>query len=347
MYNKNEKWPLVSIIIDNWNGKHFLKNCLDSVFNQNYENFEVIIIDDASRDGSPQFIKKEYKKAILIENKEHVGFAAANNQGISKAKGKYLLFLNNDTKVTPNFLYPLVSDLERENNLGGVQPKIKMMSTPKFLDDVASYLTPFGFLYHFGYREKDGSRFSKRFLTFSPKGACFLIPKTVIDKVGDFNSKFYCYFEESDLAWRIWLSGKKIAFEPESVIYHYSGGSLRQQSSFNRDYYAFRNRLYSLLVNLSLPSLIFIFPLHLVFLITSCFWYIIRKRWSSFRAIVSAIFWVVRHSEDVLIDRGRAQGQIRKITDWQLFKDVLRLPPGGYLGRFLGFYKEVESTMKS
>ena len=337
---KNKKYPLVSIIIDNWNGKHFLSRCLDSIFVQKYPNFEVILIDDASSDGSVEFIKKNYSKVKLIKNKKHVGFAIANNQGIRKSRGKYVLLLNNDTKVTKNFLFPLVGDLEKDKTIGAVQSKIKVLDNPEFLDDVATYLTPFGFLYHFGFFEKDTDKFNNQFFTFSPKGACFFIRKKVLKEVGLFDDRFYCYFEESDLAWRIWLAGYKIIYEPKSVIYHVVAGTMKKQTSANRDYYAVRNRLNSILSNLSIPFLFFVLPLHLGTIFIFLLFYFLRLRMSNFFAILRALMWNFFQIRRTLKKRKWVQKEVRKISDVELFKKIFVTPSFFYYLRMFFLYQK-------
>src|SRR5690606_38016835 len=112
---KNKK--LVSIIIVNWNGKEVLENCLRSLKGINYPNWELILVDNGSTDGS----EKISTKHTLIKNNTNVGFATANNQGYKKAKGEYILLLNNDTKVTKNFLTEMVEKMENDNTIGAIQ----------------------------------------------------------------------------------------------------------------------------------------------------------------------------------------------------------------------------------
>lgn len=337
---KNKNFPMVSIIIDNWDGKHFLGPCLSSVFRQNYPNFEVIVVDDASKDGSVDFIKKNFPKIKLIENQKHVGFAIANNQGIKKARGKYLLLLNNDTEVTEDFLFPLVEDLENDQSLGAAQSKIRIIPEKGFLDDVATYLTPNGFLYHLGFFEKDQERYNQRYFTFSPKGACFFIRKSVLDKTGLLDERFYCYFEESDLAWRIWLAGYKIIYEPKSLIYHHQAGSINKQSSANRDYFSFRNRLSSLLTNLSVPFLILIFPLHLLTIIIFMLFYAFRFKWKNILALIKAFCWNVKNTPSNLKKRLFVQKKLRIISDRNLFKQTFKIPPITYYLKIFSAYQK-------
>ena len=114
-------YPLVSLIIVNWNGKKWLRNCLDSVYSQNYKNFEVIFVDNASTDDSVDFVKDNYPETKIIQNEDNYGFAKGNNIATRIAKGKYLFFLNNDTKVGKNFLTELVkSNSSIEKNSQGI-----------------------------------------------------------------------------------------------------------------------------------------------------------------------------------------------------------------------------------
>ena len=152
------KTPLVSVIIANWNGGDVFKNCLASLSKIDYPNWELIVVDNGSTDGSEnvaanyQLIKNknlpsaEPCSLVILKNKTNLGFAKANNQGYEKAWGKYILLLNNDTKVERDFLLKLVERMERDPSIGVIQPKIYLMDKPGFLDNVGTYLTWTGFL---------------------------------------------------------------------------------------------------------------------------------------------------------------------------------------------------------
>lgn len=337
---KDNRYPLVSIIIDNWDGKHFLGPCLASIYQQNYPNFEVILIDDASQDGSVEFIKQKFPKVQLIENKKHIGFAIANNQGIKVSKGKYILLLNNDTKVTKDFLFPLVNLLENNSSFGACQSKIKLIPENELLDDVASYLTPIGFLYHIGFHEKDCLEFDKQRITFSPKGACFFIRKQILKRVGLLDERFYCYFEESDLAWRIWLAGYKIVYEPKSLIYHHQAGSMKKQTRPNIDYLSIKNRLNSITTNLSLPFLILILPLHLAAIIIFIIFYTFSFKFSNLAAVLKGLWWNIQQIPSTYKKRLNVQSNIRAISDIELFKQIFKIPPlSYYIKIFLSYQK--------
>ncbi len=339
-----ENYPLVSIIIDNWDGKQYLKDCLSAVFNQNYPNFEVIVVDDASSDGSAEFIQSYFPRVKLLINRRHVGFAIANNQGIKISRGKYLLLLNNDTEVTKDFLFPLVDALEKDPLLAAAQSRIRLIPEKSLLDEVASYLTPLGFLYHVGFFEKDQTKYRRKFFTFSPKGACFFLKKEILDEVGLLDERFYCYFEESDLAWRIWLSGHRITYVPRSLIYHYQAASQKKQTRPKIDFFSIKNRLNSICTNLSFPYLFLILPLHLLTLAFFIFYYLITLKIENLEAVVKAIFWNIKEAGPTLRKRKIVQKKIRKISDLEMFKYVFKTPPLAYYLKLFFSYQRGRQT---
>lgn len=131
--------PLVSIIIANWNGGKVFEDCLISLARITYPNWELIVVDNASSDGSDRLVKKIIKRARLIKNNSNVGFAKANNQALGSVNGKYILLLNNDTKVEKDFLSKMVGRMEEDVDIGVIQPKIFMMDKLGYLDNAGSF----------------------------------------------------------------------------------------------------------------------------------------------------------------------------------------------------------------
>ena len=248
-----KKEPLVSILIANWNGGRIFNDCLKSLVKINYTDWELIVVDNGSNDGSQKLLLDkniEIKNYKLIRNKLNLGFAKANNQALKKAKGIYILLLNNDTKVEPDFLSKLVNRIEADGQIGIIQPKIFLMDRPGYLDNAGSYLTKIGFLDHWGFNQKNSSEFSKEKEIFSAKGACMLIRRSVIDKVGLFDSDFISYFEESDFCWRVWMQGYRVLFYPNAKIYHKLGFTIRRLGALELNYHYYKNRICSLIKNL-------------------------------------------------------------------------------------------------
>lgn len=330
--------PRVSIIIVNWNGGAIFKACLNSLSKLNYPNWELIVVDNGSVDGS----QKLSPNSKLIQNKENLGFAKANNQGFKISSGKYILLLNNDTKVNQNFLSLLVDKLEEDSTIGVIQPKIFIWDKPGCLDNVASYLTKTGFLQHIGYMEKDNKNYNNERFTFSAKGACMLIRRELIEKVGLFDEDFGNYFEETDFCWRVWLLGCKVLFFPKAHIYHKVGFSSKRQNQTFIFYHSLKNRLLSMIKNFEFKNLAIIGGLQFFLISGLSFYYLLKFQFAKFLMIQKAIYWNIVRLGDTLRKRRRVQN-LRKMSDSEIFEYILK--PIDLQGMFSHFRK-VEANFK-
>ncbi len=330
--------PLVSIIIVNWNGGEILKDCLKSLFGIKYHNWELIVVDNGSIDGS-QNLKYKFQ---LIQNKSNLGFAEANNQGYKISHGKYILLLNNDTKVESDFLNVLVEKMKSDSTIGVIQPKIRIMDKPTYLDNVGSFLTRLGFLQHIGYMEMDNKKYDKEMITFSTKGACMMIRRKLIEKLGLFDNDFGSYFEETDFCWRVWMSGFKIIYYPKAFIYHKVGFSSKRQKQIFVFYHSLKNRLISMIKNLEVKNLITIGGIQILFIIGLSMFYLLRLQVDKFFMIWKAIGWNLKNLNRTLQKRKSIQS-LRKKTDQEIFTYILK--PVDWKGMLSHFLK-VEANFK-
>lgn len=234
----------LSVIIVSFNTKALLRQCLNSLINSNFfridskknssqlENFEIIVIDNASTDGSVEFLKgvsfkkdTPYQKIKLILNKENLGFARANNLGIRKARGDYILLLNSDTKVAKNALKKLFDFAKTKDNLGIAGPRL-LNADNSFQSSTAPFYTlPVVALSLFG-----GDRLLRSCPPRAKKvdwvsGSCFLIKKEVIEKIGLLDEKFFMYIEETEFCYRAKKAGFEVWFYPGAEVYHLVRGS--------------------------------------------------------------------------------------------------------------------------
>jgi len=341
-----KKGPEVTIIIVNYNQKKLLISCIDSLQKINYPNIEVIIVDNGSTDGSVEVVKKftvHYSlfNIHLIENQTNLGFAGGNNAAFSLVKGKYVLLLNNDTKVTPDFLSILVEEMEKNSEIGVDQPKIVFFDN-KTLQAGGSFLTDTGFLYHFGFSQKvNDPEYNQKIEIFSANGACMLVRKSLIEKIGLFDPDYFNYFEESDFCWRVWLAGYKIKYNPKAVIFHKGSQTSFILGSYFMQYFSFRNRLCSLIKNLELKEMIKILPLHLLICIALSLVFLILGQIPRFLAIQKAIWWNIINLRKTWAKRITIQ-RLRVKTDEELFSIIKRNPKWGYYYYFfknLSLYK--------
>lgn len=339
---KTEPGKLVSIIIVNFNGAKFLPGCLESLAKVRYSEKEVIVVDNASTDGSLELLK-QYPWAKVVRSETNRGFAGGNNLGLTHCTGEYVLLLNNDTVVVPDFLAALANYLEAHPLVAVAQGK---MILPRFggtLDVCGSFLTALGFPYHYGIYKPDGPNYQRSFPVFSGKGACLMFRRTLIGKVGGFlfDEEFFCYYEESDFCHRAWLAGEEVHFVASPPIEHLMGGTAGgPQTAFVLRHYL-RNMAFSLLSNLSFGSIVRIMLLFFSMLCASLVASALRLRGGQFAAQAGALVYPLRHWGRIR-SRRRLIAQIRRRTDREIFRKVLRTPRleyflktfAGRLGRY-------------
>lgn len=317
--------PLVSIIIVNWNGKHFLSNCLSSLSMITYKNIEIIFIDNASNDGSVDFVKNNYPNMEVIINKENLGYAQGHDEAFKKAKGELILLLSADTIVEKNLLDELVKGIYFEKNIGAIMPKLVMCPQKNRIDSIGEYFLPCGILYHFG-RDKDQSKlqYNKPAEIFSGKGACLLFKRDVLKKTGLFDKDYFAYFEETDLCHRIWLSGNKVIYWPNTSVCHIGGGASRQMVPAFILFHSNKNILCTYLKNLSFKYLIKVLPLTLIIYQTAFFAYLFTGKFGIAWAFQKSIIWNIYNIPSTLKKRKIVQSKIRKVSDDYFFPLVTR-----------------------
>lgn len=318
-------YPKVSIIILNFKQTKLTLNCLESLSNITYPKVETILVDNHSEDESIETIVNKLPGLIFIQSKKNLGYAGGNNLGLRRASAGYILILNNDTRVNPGFLEPLVSDMLTDPSLGIIQSKIFVMDQPKHLDGVTSYQTCTGFLYHKGYLDTDQPEYNQLLYSFSAKGACILVRREVL-KLGLFDPDYFAYFEETDLCWRAWIMGYKVAFEPRSVIYHKMGATSITMKSDFINYHSFKNRIRTIIKNAAPFTLLWMLPIHLTTCIGIAIFFLLSGQKSGFLSIMKAIVWNIKMFNRTWNLRKIIQSK-RKVSDSEIFNQVMKNPP--------------------
>ncbi len=253
----------VSILIVNYNGKHFLKDCLNSLQKQTLTDFEVILIDNDSKDDSVNWLKNQnYNFLKIVELKKNFGFGYANNRGFEVARGDYIVLLNNDTVVDKFFLEKLIEPLSKDEAEMSA-PLILYKNRPDTIDKAGGHLFyPDGLNRGRGCGEKI-ENFDLSFCeVFYPDGCAAAFKREIIEKGGFFDEDFFLYGEDTDLGLRYRLMGYKCVFMPSSIVYHIHSGTAGKFSA-EKAYYVERNRIYVMVKNFPL-LLILISPLFTV-----------------------------------------------------------------------------------
>lgn len=229
-----------SVIIPNWNGLELLKVCLPSIKKQTLKNFEVIIVDNGSTDGSREYIKKNFPEFRVIPLEKNYGFSPAVNIGISKSNSKYIVLINNDTKVDKDCLKYLVRSADKYQDVAMVAAKMLQYHNPLLIDSAGDYIDTVGHANNLGQGEKDGEKFNKPDYLFLATGGGSLFKKDILKKVGYFDDDYFAYMEDVDLCLRIQLIGFKGWYEPKAKIYHIHKATSSRNKAFTQ-YLQFRN----------------------------------------------------------------------------------------------------------
>lgn len=276
-----------AVVIASWNGKKFLKDCLDSLAVQSYQNFKTFFVDNGSEDGSVDFIKENYKNHQFFDRLEFIrfekntGFARAYNAGLEKALEddsiKFVLILNNDTQLDPGCLRELLTCAQRHPDAASVQPKVLNFFEQGKIDCTGILLSPDGVATNRGYGEKDQGQFDQESEIFGANGTASLflrqaLEKTQIRKGEFFDNDYFAYYEDVDLAWRMRLAGYKSFFCPKAKLLHIHSATAKKIAGL-KAYYLNRNRYFTLIKNYPAARLWFILlvlsPARYIFLLYS------------------------------------------------------------------------------
>ena len=297
MAQRHKYYPLVSIITVNYNQTEVTCALLESLNKVSYPNFEVIVVDNHSTEDSPKRIKQLYPNIVYIENPINYGFAAGNNYGLMKARGEYVLLLNNDIEVPPNFMEPLVEKLEQNPGIGAVSPKIKFYYQPDTIQ-YAGY-TPIGKVTMrnsaIGYWEKDRGQYNKDCETAYAHGAAMMVPMHVVKEIGLMSYIFFLYYEEADWCARIKQAGYKIYYVGNSYILHKESVSTGKLSAL-KIYYQNRNRIVFMRRSQSGRDFYMALIYQLLIAIPkNAFKFLLKGKVANFLAYYRAIGWHITH----------------------------------------------------
>jgi GT2 family glycosyltransferase len=256
------KNPLFSILVLNYNGKHLLQGCLNSISKQNFNDYELVIIDNNSADGSVEYIKENFPKAKLVENSENFGFAKGNNTGIKACNGEWIFFLNNDTILEQNCLEFLFKHIENRKPEQLVFSLLLLKADfPVQMDLAGDEIYLWGYAYK--YENVSANEFSEfKEINFACCGAA-VFNRELLEKLNGFDEDFFLYYEDIDLSLRAKRLGAKIYLVPQAKVLHKGSATVGKKNS-HRLYYIERNRFWTKLKNFPFLTLLKYAPHSLV-----------------------------------------------------------------------------------
>ena len=253
----------LAIVILNWNGKSWLEKFLPTVIVHSPEA-EIYVIDNASTDDSVHFLENNFPIIRIIINNENFGFAGGYNEGLKSVNSDIYCLLNSDVEVTQNWIAPILSIFESDENIAAVQPKILDFNNRhyfEFAGAAGGLIDNLGYPYCrgriFENIEEDQGQYDDTSEIFWASGCCFFVRSADFWAQKGFDSRFFAHQEEIDLCWRFKNEGKKIYYTSESTVYHVGGGTLNKQSP-QKTFLNIRNNLSMLLKNLPFPQMVWI-----------------------------------------------------------------------------------------
>lgn len=301
--------PIVSIIIVNFCGKQLLETCLKSISNTSFKNYEIIVVDNNSNDGSVEFVKAHYPHIQVITLNKNYGFAAPNNIASKVAIGKYLVFLNNDTIVTPNWLSELLNAMKKDKTIviGQsllIQPNGKVDSSGDFIDDIGR-----------AYSNHNVPKEIQNIL--SARAACMMVRKDAFLDLEGFDESYFASFEDVELGWKAWLWGYKVVIVPSSVVYHTVGQTI-QQISKTIAFHGTKNNIVLRLTNFDFyDSIKSILLMGIIILTKKIFGISLienmdqRFKIPDLRTLIKACFWILKNTKN--ISKKRKKLKSRKV----------------------------------
>lgn len=248
--------PKVALVILNWNGIKHLRRFLPSVMTSIYSNLDIVVGDNASTDGSLDFLRQEYPTIRIIQNDQNYGFTGGYNRILERVQADYYVLLNSDVEVNSGWITPVINLMESDPNIAVAAPKILAFNQQTHFEHAGAaggFIDKFGYIFCRGRMfydvEEDKQQYQQSDEVFWATGAAMFIKKHCWEEAGGFDDRFFAHMEEIDLCWRLKNMGYKVMYCAESEVFHLGGGTLNVENPF-KTYLNFRNNLLLLQNNL-------------------------------------------------------------------------------------------------
>lgn len=250
----------VSVVIPNYNGKRFLEDCLGSLAGQSFTNFEVILVDNGSSDGSCDFVRERYPEVRLLCLEKNYGFCGAVNAGIRLSEAPFVILLNNDVRVTRDFVREMVSGMRRHPNCFSGSAQLRKMYEPEKIDDAGDYYCALGWAFARG-KDKGLEGYQRPAKIFASCGGAAIYRRKYLEKTGLLDERHFAYLEDIDLGYRARICGYENRYFPKAVVYHAGSGTTGSRYNVFKVCHSARNNVYMLYKNMPLPQLLLNLPL--------------------------------------------------------------------------------------
>ncbi len=244
-----------TIIIPNYNGITYLPVCLDALRRQTVQAFDIIVVDNASVDGSQALLSRDYPEVKLLTLPENQGFCGAVNAGIRASATPYVILLNNDTEAAPGFVQGLITAIEKDSRRFSCSAKMLQFYHRDKIDDAGNYYSALGWAYARG-KGRPQEKYSKEKNIFSSCGGAAIYRRKILEEIGYFDEVHFAYLEDLDLGYRARIQGYENVFVPEALVYHIGSGTTGSRYNPFKVRCSARNNIYLLYKNMPLFQLL-------------------------------------------------------------------------------------------
>lgn len=261
----------VTVVIPNYNGTNYIENCLDSLRKQSFTDFNVIVIDNGSKDGSDDIVQEKYKEVYLKRLNDNFGFSRAVNEGIKLAQSDYVILLNNDTVCDENFVKEMYLSISGDDKIFSVSSKMIQLNKPELIDDAGDLYCALGWAFGLG-KDKDRSLYNKECEVFSACAGAAIYNKRLFEKVGYFDELHFSYLEDVDIGYRAKILGYRNMYTPKALVYHAGSGTTGSRHNPFKIRLTVRNTWYVIYKNMPVLQIIINLPFIIIgFMIKALF----------------------------------------------------------------------------
>jgi len=323
------QFPRVAVVILNWNGLEMLKKFLPSVCASIYPNLEIIVADNASEDGSQEWVEENMPIVRLLRGSQNLGFAKGYNSFLKEVDADYYVLLNSDVEVAPGWIYPVIQLMEQDVKIGCCQPKILSYSQRNYFEYAGAcggWIDSLGYPFSrgrvFDTLEVDKGQYDDAMPVFWASGAALFIRAKLFHESGGFDEYFFAHQEEIDLCWRLQRMGYKIYVCPQSVVYHVGAGTLPAGSP-KKVYLNFRNNLIMLVKNMPFRELWWKIPVRILLDAISAWKQLFQGQTGYFGAVLKSHFsfwgWCLDHQSIPVLPYVKCMGLYEGSVVWGYF----------------------------
>ncbi len=261
----------VTVIIPNYNGIEYIEKCLKSLAAQTFQDFETIVVDNGSDDGSPLVVERQFPHVRLIRLIENYGFSRAANEGITASSTPYVLLLNNDTEVADGFVSAMLQAIEEDEEIFSVEGKMLQMNHPEQIDGVGDLYCALGWGFAIG-KGKKSTCYPRKAEIFSACAGAAIYRKSILDEIGYFDEFHFAYLEDLDIGYRAKILGYKNVYTPDAIVYHVGSGYSGSRYNEFKIRLSSRNNIYVIYKNMPILQILLNLPFLLLgFLVKALF----------------------------------------------------------------------------